>query len=207
MVGQTHYLYAMSIDYALFEIINQDAANAFLDWLLPIYRDKKTWIPLYAIIAFLLFKNYGWKRTMYLLICIAAVITVADQLAAGVLKPWTGRLRPCAEPSVADTVRSLVGCGGKFSFPSNHATNHFALAGVLSLTFFRDITWVKWSLYAWAASICLAQVYVGKHWPGDVLAGAILGWLLAYGGVVLYRYFAKQNAIARFSPPAGSPPS
>ena len=201
----------MSFDQIVFELINQDAANALLDALLPIYRDKKTWIPLYLLIAFFLFRNHGWKHSLYLLICIAAVITVADQLAAEVLKPWIGRLRPCADTTVAATVRALVGCGGKYSFPSNHATNHFALAGVLSLTLFRDAARARWSLYLWAASICLAQVYVGKHWPTDVIVGGLLGYSLATAGVVVYRKLAGERTIVGFDAPAirraESPPS
>ncbi|MEO0733700.1 MAG: phosphatase PAP2 family protein, partial [Bacteroidota bacterium] len=91
--------------------------------------------------VFLLWRSYGWRKTLWLLLCIAGVLAVADQLAAAVLKPWIGRLRPCAEPEVADHARILVGCGGKFSFPSNHATNHFALAQVLGLTWLRDKAW------------------------------------------------------------------
>ena len=189
----------MSIDHALFEWINQGLANPFFDYVLPVYRDKLTWVPLYVVLAFYLFKQYGWRSTMYLLICIAAVITIADQVAAELIKPAVGRLRPCAEPAVADTVRSLVGCGGKYSFPSNHATNHFALATVLALTFLRGRRGLIWVAYLWAASIALAQVYVGKHWPGDILAGALFGTLVASLGVWAYRRLARQHAIP---PPA-----
>ncbi|NJC25111.1 phosphatase PAP2 family protein [Neolewinella antarctica] len=191
----------MSLDYALFEFINQDLANPFFDWLLPIYRDKVTWVPAYLVVAFLLYRAYGLRRTLYLLACIGLVIGAADQLAASVLKPLVGRLRPCAEPLMMDRVRDLVGCGGKLSFPSNHATNHFALAGVLALTFLRDRPLWKTIVYCWAATICFAQVYVGKHWPGDVLGGAILGLLLAYIGVYVYTRLTKQAAIGATPPP------
>ena len=201
----------MSFDQILFEVIHQDAANAWFDWLLPVYRDKKTWAPLYLLIAYFLFRNHGWRRSLYLLICIAAVITVADQLAAQVLKPWVGRLRPCADATVAATMRTLVGCGGKYSFPSNHATNHFALAGLLALTLFRDVPWARWALYLWAASICLAQVYVGKHWPTDVIAGGLLGYALAWAGVLAYRKVVRGRPIDSFTYEAihraKSPPS
>lgn len=201
-------LWAMSIDQALFEFINQDLANPFLDWLLPVYRDKLTWVPFYLVIVFLLFRTYGAKRTLYLLACIGVVLGVADQLAASVLKPLIGRLRPCAEPSVMDEVRSLVGCGGKFSFPSNHATNHFALAGILALTYLRSKGGWKILAYLWAASICFAQVYVGKHWPGDVLGGALLGLGLAYLGVFAYRKLAGEAAVGAIrGDPAECPPS
>lgn len=141
----------------------------------------------------LLVRGYGWRKTGWLLLCIALTLAVADQLAASVLKPWVGQLRPCA--SGLD-VRELVNCGGKFSFPSNHATNHFALATLLSLT------WLKgkhrgWTvaIYVWAATIALAQVYVGKHWPSDILAGALLGTFLAWLGVLIYRRTSGAESI------------
>lgn len=197
----------MSIDYAIFEWINQDLANPFLDQVLPVYRDKLIWVPLYVVIAYYLVKQHGWRSAAYLLLSIAAVITVADQLAAEIIKPGVGRLRPCAEPAVADTVRSLVPCGGKFSFPSNHATNHFALATVLALTFLRGRKTLIWTAYLWAASIALAQVYVGKHWPGDVLAGALFGTLIAYLGVLVYRRLTGAHTIPQPLAPTESLPS
>jgi len=186
----------MTVDYTIFDFINQSLANPVLDAVLPVYREKTTWIPLYLGMVFLLYRSYGWRRTLWLLLCIAGTLAVADQLAATVLKPLIGRLRPCAEPSVADHARMLVGCGGRFGFPSNHAVNHFALATVLSLTWFhaRAVGW-RWAIYAWATSIALAQVYVGKHYPGDILAGAALGGTLAWVGVRVYRRFAGREAI------------
>lgn len=181
------------MDAVLFDFLHRDLANPFFDAVLPVYREKTTWIPLYLVLVFLLVRGYGWKRTCWLLLCIAATLALADQLAATVIKPWVGRLRPCAG---TDAVRELVNCGGKYSFPSNHATNHFALATVLSLTWLRykAVGW-RVAIYGWAASIALAQVYVGKHWPGDILAGALLGSLLAWAGVVLYRKWLANGML------------
>ncbi|NJB85466.1 undecaprenyl-diphosphatase [Lewinella marina] len=183
----------MSLDLTLLEFFNQQLANPFLDAVLPVYRDKLTWIPLYALLLWLMYRKWGMRRTLYLLLCIGLVITVADQLAATVIKPWVGRLRPCADPELSGSVRALVSCGGKYSFPSNHATNHFALATMLSLTLVDRWYW-RLLLVLWAASIALAQVYVGKHFPGDILAGALLGTAVALLGVVLFRYLSRRWA-------------
>ena len=185
----------MLADQVLFDFIHRDLANPFFDWLLPVYREKAVWVPAYLLIIGLLYKEYGARRTVYLLVCIGVVIGVADQLAASVLKPLVGRLRPCAGGELAGEVRELVGCGGKWSFPSNHATNHFALAHLLALTYLRGRRGWQTLAYAWAATICFAQVYVGKHWPGDVLGGAILGLAIAGTGVLLYRRLAREKAI------------
>ncbi len=183
----------MELDLALFEFIHYDLANPFLDTVLPVYREKTTWIPLYLVMVVLLWRSYGWKRTIYLLLAIGVTLTVADQVAASVLKPWVGRLRPCA---VDDNVREIVNCGGVFSFPSNHATNHFALAMVLSLTWLADRAW-GWRLgiFIWAATIALAQVYVAKHYPADIIAGAGLGMLAAVSIVSIYRRVVKDDVI------------
>lgn len=190
------------MDAEIFELINRQLANPVMDVLMPIYRDKLTWVPFYLIASLLIWRTYGSKRTLYLILCIGIIITVADQLAASVLKPWVGRLRPCAEAGLADRVRILVGCGGKYGFPSNHAVNHFALATVLALTWLRH--WAaQWKIYLfiWAASIGLAQIYVGKHYPGDVVAGAALGAAIAVIGVVIYRYLTGPLAIGHSQDP------
>ena len=182
------------MDQTLLDYLNQQLASPFLDAVLPVYREKTTWIPLYLLILYLLWRTYGWRRSLYLTLCIVAVIAVADQLAATLIKPWVGRLRPCAEPSLAGQVRELVGCGGRYGFPSNHATNHFAVAVVLSLTWVRR--WAgRFALLLWAGSIGLAQVYVGKHYPSDVLAGALLGTSVAIVGVLIYRRLVGRLAI------------
>lgn len=184
----------MTLDHDLFHLINQTLANPFFDAVLPIYREKTTWIPLYLLILFLLWREYGLRRTLFLVVLIAATLAVADQLAASFIKPWMERLRPCAVPAIEARVRELVRCGGPWSFPSNHATNHFALATLLALTWLRDkATGWTWLIYAWAASISLAQVYVGKHWPLDILAGAGLGTGLAFLGVLAYRKWVSRE--------------
>ena len=178
----------------VFEFLNQDIAHPFLDALLPVWREKTTWVPLYLLWAVLLWRSFGWKRTLLLLALVGLTIAVADQLAASVIKPWAGRLRPCATEGIE--VRVLVGCGGKWSFPSNHATNHFAVAAVLALTWLRRHArgW-RLAIFVWAATISLAQVYVGKHWPGDIVVGAALGTSLAALAVLLYRRWAGPLAI------------
>ncbi|WP_175489498.1 phosphatase PAP2 family protein [Neolewinella agarilytica] len=186
----------MSLDQSIFDFINQGLANPFFDAILPVYREKTTWIPLYLIMVFLLWRAYGVKRTLWLLALIAVTLALADQLAASLLKPWIGRLRPCAEPSVADHARILVGCGGKYSFPSNHATNHFALATILSLTWLKGkaFGW-RLAVFLWAATISVAQVYVGKHYPGDILAGAVLGSSIACSTAWVYFQWLDKDTI------------
>lgn len=178
----------------VFELLNQTIAHPALDAVLPVWREKTTWVPAYLVVAALLWRRYGWRRTLYLLVAVGVTVAVADQLAASVIKPWAGRLRPCATPGLV--VRELVGCGGRWSFPSNHATNHFAVATLLALTWLGRAHWAwRLLLFAWAASISLAQVYVGKHWPGDIVVGAALGMAVAVGVGAAYRRLAGGDSI------------
>lgn len=173
------------LDRSLFELINQDAHSSVLDPLMSLLRNPDTWIPLYVFMAFwsvIRLKKVTWLFVM----CTLLMFAFTDSVTAFVFKPFFERLRPCAEPSLAGIVRILDGCGGKYSFPSNHAANHFALAafwyGAIS-----KMTGKKWYwLWVWAFLVCYAQVYVGKHYPGDILAGAVFG---ICSGVLTYRLF------------------
>ena len=178
----------MTIDHAVFDWINQGWANPFFDAVLPVVRNKLTWVPAYLVLLVWLFRKHGWRRTLVFLILVGAVLGLADQLAATIIKPWVGRLRPCADAEVAERARILISCGGKFSFPSNHATNHFALATLLIMTVFRNASrWWIYGLLGWAGLISVAQVYVGKHFPLDILFGGVLGAVIAIFGALLYR--------------------
>lgn len=161
-------------DRALFTLIHAKASGPGLDWLMLALRNAYTWIPLYGFILWWIiryYRRYAWPFVCMSLVCFA----ITDYSSASIFKPLFGRLRPCFDPVLQPVIRDLVGCGGKFGMPSSHASNHFGLA---SFWFF-SITWMSkrnwWGLWLWAFAICYAQVYVGKHFPGDILVGAILG--------------------------------
>ena len=162
------------IDRSLFNLINQDAHVAFLDPVMSLLRNPDTWIPLYVFMAF--WSVIRLKKVTWLFVlCTLVMFAFTDSVTAFVFKPFFERLRPCAEPGLAGIVRVLDGCGGRYSFPSNHAANHFALATFWYSTI-KKMTGKKWYwLWAWAFLVCYAQVYVGKHYPGDILAGAAFG--------------------------------
>jgi undecaprenyl-diphosphatase len=173
------------IDRSLFTFINQDAHTAFLDPVMSLLRNPDTWIPLYVFMAFWAVIRLK-KITWLFVLCTLVMFAFTDSVTAFVFKPFFERLRPCAEPTLAGIVRVLDGCGGKYSFPSNHAANHFALATLWYGTI-KKMTGKKWYwLWAWAFLICYAQVYVGKHYPGDILAGTVFG---ICSGILFYRVY------------------
>lgn len=160
------------IDKLLFHFINSDIANPVLDFLCPWLREKLVWIPLYLLIALLLYKKHG-NKILWLGALAVVTIILSDQ-TSGLFKHFVHRLRPCNNPELADTIHRVVECGVGFSFVSAHAANHFALATFFSFLFGWKRNWVVF-LYIWASVIALSQVYVGVHYPVDVLAGALVG--------------------------------
>jgi len=108
-----------------------------------------------------------------------ATVGMADVVSSKLVKPAVQRVRPCNDVGLKFEVRELVHCGGGYSFTSSHATNHFAIATFLYLVLggLRK-KWIRWALLAWAASIAYGQVYVGVHYPLDVITGAVLGSLI-----------------------------
>ncbi len=176
----------LQFDYALFYQINGEWTSGLLDALLPYWREKAFWIPLYVVLAGALVYRYR-GQALYLLLLIGITITLSDQISSSVIKPAVGRLRPCREAALVEPARQLVTCGGGFSFPSSHAANHFALSVLLLLTWARTWGRWRWLLLLWATSVAYAQVYVGVHYPIDVTGGAILGTLIGWGMAALYR--------------------
>ena len=158
--------------------------------ILPILRNKTTWIPAYIVLVVLIIRSYKYK-SIYLLIVIGLVIAVADVSSSQFIKKWIMRPRPCHDE--LSNVRLLIDCGSGFSFTSSHATNHFALATILFCLFKNQLSKLHtYLLFAWAISIGYAQIYVGVHYPLDVLAGFVLGGMVAY---VIYFVFSQTIPI------------
>lgn len=182
-------------DRELFVWINQTWQNAFFDAVLPWMREAKIWIPLYIVFIGILIYQFRKRFWIPLLFVILAVGS-ADRISSGLFKPGFERLRPCHEPQLEGQVtqRRLDGkCGGQYGFISSHASNHFALALFLFLLW-RKRKHGKWAvlLFVWASVISISQVYVGVHYPGDILVGAILGLFLAYWAFYFCRILLKK---------------
>lgn len=172
-------------DQWLFQLINTDGHTAWLDQLFPLWRDKRFWVPLYVLLAIWLGIRYRWKG-VYLILAAVMTVAITDPLSSELIKKSVQRERPCRAAPLAEDLQLLIHCGGGYSFPSSHATNHFALAVFLYLTLGRLFRSWRWLLLLWAATIAYGQVYVGVHYPLDVIAGALLGSLV--GSLVAYVY-------------------
>ena len=183
----------LPIDQQAFSWINQSLSNPFFDALMPILRNKLTWIPLYVILLIYLIKYHRQEKYLFCIFLIVAIIC-SDSLLCNLLKNWVQRTRPCDELSLASQIHLVLKhCSGGFSFPSAHAANHATFA-VFTGLFFRGKPHGKLLfgiLMCWALVIAFAQVYVGVHYPVDVIAGYLIG---TTNGIFFFYLYTKANS-------------
>jgi membrane-associated phospholipid phosphatase len=186
-VGQSGFLpRILQGDFWLFSRINQEWTSPFLDTVLPYLREAEVWVPFYLFLLVFITLNFGKKGWWWALSLIFTAV-IGDLVSSHLIKEFVYRPRPCQDPVWADTIRILVNyCPGSSSFTSSHACNHFALANFIFLTLRRTSRW--WGMiYVWAFSISYAQIYVGVHYPVDVICGGLIGLLIGFATSRIYR--------------------
>ena len=179
----------IQFDTNLFFILNVKAQNPVLDFLMPILTNLNYWRIPWAIMVILLL-IFGGKRGRIAVALLLVGITLSDQLCNSLIKPLVGRIRPC---NALENVHLLINCTRSFSFPSSHATNMFT--GMMILSFiYRKLRIAFWVI---AVMVAYSRIYVGVHYPLDVLGGIILGIICA--GIVIYLYILFSRRYPRIN--------
>ncbi|QNF35185.1 phosphatase PAP2 family protein [Adhaeribacter swui] len=185
------------LDHEWFLAIN-GYHSSFWDPIMIAISDRWFWIPFYALlVAFLIFRFR--RQSILMFLAVALSLIAADGISSRFIKPYFARLRPCHDASLSETINIVAGCGGKFGFLSSHAANTFAIAMLFALMLPERYRYFKIFAFVWAIVISYSRVYLGVHFPGDVLGGAVLGILLGFiFGLwfrklsVRYPYFAPR---------------
>ena len=189
----------VKVDHAVWRKLNTQWHNDFLDTVIPYIRNQYFWAPLYLFLLIFIpykFGKRGWFWCGFYLVA----FTISDQIAVNVIKPFFHRLRPCNHPELSKIVHLVVECGSGLSFPSAHASNHFAMGIFCAMTLGRVAKWVWPVAIAWALSVAYAQVYVGVHFPVDVTFGGLLGTTIGIAiGKVFNGYFDLKNPTTKIS--------
>lgn len=169
----------LHLDYALELKINRDWTSPVFDTVALFIREATFWVPFYLFLLLFITTNFG-RKGFWWAVGLLGLVALSDLVSSHVIKEVFYRPRPCRDEFMAHQIRFLAkSCGLNGSFTSSHATNHFAIATYLYITL-RKLS-PYWSLaFLWAALISYAQVYVGVHYPFDVIGGAILGSSLGY---------------------------
>jgi membrane-associated phospholipid phosphatase len=172
-------------DHWLFTRINGEWTNPLFDTVFPFLRESELWVPFYLFLLVFITLNFARKGGLWAFALIMTGV-IGDLASSHLMKALVVRLRPCHDPAMISTIRVLVNyCPMSSSFTSSHACNHFAAATFIFATLRHTSRW--WSIvFAWAFLISYAQIYVGVHYPSDVLGGAILGSLIGLGVSLLF---------------------
>ncbi len=168
--------------------------SLYMDGVMKIYTTTAVWIPVAVVLLFIVIKNNTPRNSLLIILSVALTILLTDKISSDIIKPLVGRLRPSHDPEFMHLIDTFNGYrSGSFSFPSSHACNSFGIFMFISLLI-KNRT-LSLSLLAWAAVNSYSRIYLGVHFPGDILCGAIVGTLL---GLIMYLLYAFiHNKIER----------
>ncbi len=178
----------------------------WLDQLFWYISQAWLWIPLYALLIGLLIGQFGWKKGLLYTVALIAAVGLSDYVSSGIIKGIVCRLRPTHEPALAGLVHIVNGyTGGQYGFVSSHAANTMSLAVLFGLIW-RQKNNHGWWLMVYVAVNCYSRMYLGVHYPGDILGGLMVGTIMALAVYGVCRWVdCKANAgDAGASEPRGS---
>ena len=169
--------------------------SVWTDDLMLLISGKSSWIPLYVFLLFLLQRRLGWRGLAWAVPVIGLMILCSDQGSVQLFKESVRRLRPCHEPTLSGMVHLVPeGCGGQYGFVSSHAANHSAIAFFMIGILGGRPRWSIPALVLWAALVGYSRIYLGVHYPGDVLVGSLFGATVGIIFVVMLRRILQYGS-------------
>ena len=180
-----------SLDMELFTYLNS-IHNSFFDQFMMLLSQKLTWLPMYLCLILLLFKK-NWKEAVLILLVTALCITLADQISSGIIKDAVQRLRPSRNEDLAATIHLVNGYkgGGMYGFVSSHAANTIGFATLFALLIRNRVFTL--TVFIWAVAVSYSRIYLGVHFPGDILGGTLVGLFSGWVCYMIYRIKYLQN--------------
>lgn len=177
--------------------------NTYWDYFMTMYSDRFIWIPFYLSFIYVMIRNFHTKVILACLAVISAIIFISDQTTSSVLKPMVERMRPSnLENPISPMVHVVFNYrGGRFGFPSSHASNAWSMAFFAMYLVRRNK--LTAFLFGWAFLMSYSRIYLGVHYPGDLLVGTLIGFITATLCYHVFKYFAKEYT-EQFKPAAGS---
>jgi undecaprenyl-diphosphatase len=163
----------------------------FFDLVMYWGTQSLVWLPLYLFLLFLVIRLYKWQ-TFWILMFAALMIIVSDQLS-NIFKDWVARPRPTYEPGlpIIHTVNGYL--GGQFGFYSAHASTNLAIAVFLICIFQKRFRYFSPFIIAWAFFMAYTRIYLGVHYPGDIIGGWIAGGLIGWGFGILTMWYISRG--------------
>ena len=184
----------VDIDKQLLLTLN-GSDSLYMDGVMKVYNSTVVWIPVALVLLFIVLKNNTPRTSLLVVLAVALTVIATDQMSSHLIKPLVGRLRPCQDPAIMHLVDTVNGyCSGGYSFTSSHACNSFGLFVIISLIIRNRL--LSLSLLVWATINSFSRIYLGVHYPGDILCGALVGSAI---GVVMYLIYSYVHRKIEYS--------
>ena len=181
-----------NLDQELFLFLN-GIHNETMDFIMYYVTDTEFWFPFYLLlVGFLIWRFKGDSIPMIIVIILA--VGINDLITSGIMKPFFERLRPCYDPTLVGLVHLIDNCGYPYGFVSGHASNSFGIATIVWLMLKEYKIKMGW-LFLWAGLVAYSRIYVGVHFPGDVLVGTAIGIMVSTMVFVFYRKYKERRII------------
>lgn len=182
------------LDQQLFLYLN-NLGNPTWDGFWLFMTEKFYQIPLYLILLVLFYRYYGLKGILITLLTVALLITACDQLANLFKYVLVQRPRPCQPHALGEMTRFVAEHCGRYGFFSGHSTNSMALAIFTGLALQKYLKYIMPLMILWSVIVSYSRIYLGVHYPGDVLTGWMFGIVLGYIAYRIHWYFIRRYAI------------